>query len=180
MLIEKVEHFVRVVLAGLLQVAQDEYGPLAEALDIFHVADDGLGRAIGGLLALEAVAEGRLRGAADDAVLRAAAHGEHGGDGVLQPALERQVAGQVAVAYHGADDVVVVADEHIVEGGRRVGERVLVHRARFIAPGHVGHIGRVGLLHDAVHEALHRLLGGVAAHHVVDLRVVHQLAMEVR
>jgi len=178
--VQQVENLICVVLARLLQVAQYEYGPFAEALDVHHVANHGLGSAVGGLVALEAVAEGRLRRAADDAVLRAAADGEDGGDGVLKPALERQVAGQVAVAYHGADDVVVVADEHVVEIRRSVGQRVLMYRSAFVAPGDVGHIGRIGLLHDTVHEALHRLLGGVAAHHVVDLGIVHQLAVEVR
>ena len=94
-----------IIRAGLADIAQYKHRAVAEFAD----AADILGQLFRGTESrprpVVNVAESAGRSAAGHAVIAAAAYGQGGGDGILQPVAERLVTGQVAVAHYRAQHV---------------------------------------------------------------------------
>ncbi len=170
--LQPAQYRLGVVPPRLEQVAQDKDRPRAEFFDLLHAPNHVFRGAKDGPFPPVALAEGGGGAAADNAVFLTALAGKHGGDGVVLPALEGGIAGQVAVSYHRAHGIGVVADHKMAQVGGDVGEGVFPHPALCVPPNKIRHFVRLEAVLDAVHKLAQRFLGGIAPHHIVDLGVL--------
>ncbi|KAF5072730.1 hypothetical protein DSECCO2_199140 [anaerobic digester metagenome] len=168
---------LHVVQSAAARIADYERGGLDVLLYVVDVLRQLLRRSERRLLPVQELMHGRTGAAADRAVEMAPLYGEHHGDRVAVPVLERLVPFQVQVTNYRAHDPPVI-HVLIVQRVRDVGDGVVM-LAPLVLPAKVGDaLQRSSGLHG-VHQLPQGFFGGIALHDHVHLRIAQKFLVEV-